>query len=212
MSDYFLYAIGLKKDLVPPYQNCYIGVTNDIERRWYGHSKSKYTVGKFIRKNKLTFSENMIIIHRGSDIDCFALEERYRPYIFMGLNEAEGGRGGHTKYSKERNAKISKSLKGKAKSKEHIKKIIESRGNYSGSKNPNSKKWILISPENVKHTIEGNLSEFCATHKLLESCLRRNEGNIVNKPNYSGYGGYRAKNSHSKILRENTIGWTLLRV
>ena len=209
MKNYCVYAIGKIENLIPPYDACYIGVTNNLSRRWSVHQKSKYTISRYIRDNLLTFKLNMIILFEGSEDECFDMEAAYRPIPYMGLNEASGGHGGHTKYTEDRNKKISQKHKGRIKTTEHIQKIMSSRKKYNGADNPNSKTWQLQDPEGRIHTITGNLSSFCEKESLLESCLRRYKGHVIPKPNYSGFGGYRVKNEKSKFLRENTTGWSL---
>lgn len=209
---YCVYAIGRKEDLVEPYDNCYIGVTNDTFRRWKAHSCSRFTVGRYIRDNDLVFENNMIILHQGDEEVCFEMEEFFRPVQYMGLNEASGGHGGRTTYSEERNLKISQALKGKIKSKEHIKKMMANREKLFADKNPNAKKWKLVDPFGDNYIIEGTLTNFCNQKQILESCLRRYLGKKVEEPNASGYGGFRAKNEKSRVLRENTTGWSLERI
>jgi hypothetical protein len=209
MKKYYVYAIGKKENLISPYDFCYIGVTNNLAKRWLLHLKSKYTVGQYIRNNNLTFETNMIILFEGLEEICYDIESSYRPLPFMGLNEASGGHGGYTKYTEERNKKISKKHKNRIKTPEHIQKIMSSRKKYNGAENPNSKTWCLQDPKGLKYIIKGNLAEFCQKQGLLESCLRRYKNDVVPNPNYSGFGGYRVKNEKSKILRENTTGWSL---
>jgi hypothetical protein len=210
MTKYYVYAIGFKNDLIYPYKNCYVGVTKDLKERWKSHTKSKYTVGNFIRTYDLSIEDNMIVLYEGSSEECFDIEEKYRPLPFMGLNEASGGCGGYTSYSQERNVKISKANKGRIKTSEEIEKMSKSKkGQHSGAKNPMSKKWMIKDPYENVYIIEGTLATFCNDNNILESCLRQYKNKIVPKPNYNGYGGYRIKNSTSKNLRENTIGWSL---
>tara|TARA_R110000851_G_scaffold101854_1_gene218162 strand:+ start:481 stop:1113 length:633 start_codon:yes stop_codon:yes gene_type:complete len=208
---YYVYAIGLKKYLKEPYSNCYIGVTKNLERRWRGHTRSKYTVGVYIRENVLTFDDNMIILYKSDDDDeCYKMEEKYRPFTLIGLNEAAGGHGGLTSYSEERNKKISKSLTGKTKTKEHVRKIIENRKSFGGSANPMAKKWHLIDPQGKEYKVNGNFQKFCEENSILHTCLIWYRGSKVAPINQNGNGGYRAKNERSKSLRENTIGWILV--
>lgn len=210
MEKYYVYAIGLKNDLIYPYKNCYIGVTNNLKSRWNNHTKSKYTVGNFIRTYQLSIENNMIVLYEGSSEDCFDIEEKYRPLPFMGLNEAIGGCGGYTSYSQQRNEKISKANKGRKKTFEEIEKISKSKkGQHAGAKNPMSKKWLIKNPYGNEYIIEGTLAKFCNDNNILETCLRQYKNKVVPKPNYNGYGGYRIKNNTSKVLRENTTGWSL---
>lgn len=212
---HYVYVIGLKEDLSPPYHNCYVGVTNNLDIRWNAHQKSKYTVGRFIRHFDLIKDNNMIEIFCGSKEDCYTLETSLRPRPFMGLNEAAGGKGGNTVYTKERAEKISKSLKGKKKSSEaleNLRAMIDNR-DLSGKKNGRAKKWLLTSPSNIVYNAHGNLASVCKDLGLLESCLRYYKGQSVPEPAMkASYGGYRAKTKESLDMRKNTTGWILSEV
>lgn len=206
---YCVYAIGIKENLNPPYEKCYIGVTSNLTRRWKKHTQSSYTIGKYIRQHKLNQQDNFIVIFEGTEDECFLVEEIYRPSPNIGLNEASGGKGGYTVYNKERNEKIS--LKVKESRKRKIWTTHKNRRCYSGKNNPNARKWMLIDKNRNIYNVKGSLSDFCEENSILESCLRRYIGDVVPPPNFSGYGGYRAKNNKSKILRLNTTGWTLIK-
>lgn len=204
---YFVYAIG--KNLTEPYSDCYIGVTNNIKLRWYHHTRSKYIVGKYIRKHHLQFQEHMKILYSGTENECFRLEETLRPNPYMGLNEAIGGKGGYSSYSAERNSKISMALTG-------IVKTVTQRNNISigkkntqmGNTNPNAKHWKITSPIGTEFIIDGTLQRFCNEHQLLSSTLRYHTGIVV--PDLtSKRGGYRPKTQQSHKYRINTIGWKL---
>ena len=203
---YSVYAIGKKEDLMPPYDNCYIGVTNDIDLRWNYHSKSKYRVGNTIRKHGLTLEENFVVLHSAVDDDeCFLLENALRPEPNMGLNLAAGGCGGNTgAYTEERNMKMRAALKGRKLT--WADKIVESRRSYSGNGNPQAATWIVTSPAGEVFEIIGTFQSFCDEHNLLASCLRYYKGKEV-PPLEKSFGGYRAKNEISKEKRINTIGW-----
>jgi predicted GIY-YIG superfamily endonuclease len=203
---YVVYVIGLQENLTPPYHNCYVGVTNDMDRRWKYHYNSKYSVGTYIRSHNLS-RDNMISIFSGTEEECFDKEYELRPYQYIGLNEAAGGHGGSTTYTKERNEKISAALTGRKIT--WADKIVASRGSYKGSKNPSAKGWELLDPEGRKHEIYGNLQEFCDQNDLLLSSLTYYKGKRVPPIQSGGYGGYRAKNEESKRKRENTAGWLL---
>lgn len=208
---YVVYAIGLQEDLKPPYDNCYIGVTNKPEKRWKAHIKSKYRIGTFLREHcDLSYHNNMIIIFRGNEEDCFIIENMYRPNPNMGLNEAIGGNGGHTKYTDKRNNILSKKLKGrKITWNDKISETKKKNKTHTGGKNVKAKKWILISPYGEKIKIHGNLVQTCKKLNLLPSCLSYYRGKCV--PDLSrGYGGYRAKSENSSFLRKNTSGWKLI--
>ena len=213
----YVYVIGLKEDLCPPYHNCYIGVTKDLERRWNEHLKSKRTVGKFIRHFNLSISENMIIIFEESTEQCFMLENQLRPRPFMGLNEAAGGLGGDTgQYNnKDRNNKISNALKKHKKTEDHIenmRKTLIKNETRKGSKNNRAKKWVLTNPEGVIYYIHGDLHEKCKSFNILTTALRYYRNQVVPSVNNNGYGGYRAKTEESLKLRNNTTGWSLCEV
>jgi hypothetical protein len=205
---YFVYAIGKKENLIYPYDNCYIGVTKRLEKRWKEHTKSNFSIGKYIRENKLNFIDDMIILCYGTDDFCFQEEKKFRPYPFMGLNEAAGGNGGYTCYDESSKEKRSKSLKGRKITWMH--KVVKSRGSYEGKKNPAAKKWLIYNPNNDIFNIEGNLQMFCKEHDLLASCLRYYIGKQVPEISKNTYGGFRSKNEKSSILRQNTTSWKLV--
>lgn len=199
----------MKEDLVKPYDSCYIGVTNNLLARFNSHKKSKYTIGRYIRKYNLTF-ENMIVIFSGSEKECFERENKYRPLPLMGLNEASGGHGGYTSYTLERNRKISSSLEGRditwndkiSATKKKLKQSV-------GEKNGNASTWKAYSPNGNEYIIHGTLDLFCKEHNLLSRTFRYYIDNVVPPPSFNGYGGFRAKNDKQKILRLNTTGWKL---
>lgn len=215
---YIVYVIGLPDDVHPPYNNCYIGVTSDKNKRWNMHKKSGYTVGRFIRHFDLSIDQHMHTIYEGNRDECFAIEQSLRPRPFMGLNEAIGGRGGDTgihvsppkwSYTPERAKKISDALKGRKKTKEHVRKVVDNR-DFGGAKNPAAKRWVLTSPDGIEYHIHGNLREMCLSLNLLESSLRYYKGSVVPPAKMKdSVGGYRAKNTTSLERRMNTEGWML---
>jgi hypothetical protein len=207
---YMVYVIGLQQDITPPYLNCYVGVTNDLDRRWKYHEKSKYSVGRYIRDHNLSQNDNMIVVFSGSEEECFDKEHQLRPLERIGLNEAAGGHGGFTSYSKERNDKISAALTGRKVTWMH--KVVASRGSYKGSNNPSAKTWRLVDPEGNEYDVCGSLQEFCDERYLLVSSLTYYKGKQVPPIKNNGYGGYRAKSEDSKQKRENTSGWMLYNV
>jgi hypothetical protein len=209
---YFVYAIGAEKDLRQPYGKCYIGVTNDVSKRWVGHTRSKYTVARAIDKNEWTFDTNMKVIYSGDEESCYNLEKEYRPYPNMGLNEAVGGNGGYTSYTEERATKISQKLTGKPKSDEHKAAISKSRlenGSAKGSNNGNAKTWTLVSPDGDIIECKGSYGKMCDEHGLLGSSLKHYRGKQVPEVTKGAYGGYRAKSDQSAERRSNTSGWML---
>ena len=95
-------------------------------------------------------------------IVCYVLEKKLRPLPFLGLNESVGGSGGYTKYSKERNEKISKKLKGRTVSWGN--KMSETKKKNKalvGASNPKAKKWKLIGPDGKEYFIDGNIQQSC---------------------------------------------------
>ena len=202
---YHVYAIGKKKDLMPPYDQCYIGVTKRPQSRWNNHTKSKYLVGAVIRKYSLTFDENFVILYTGEDIECYLMETQMRPIPLIGLNLAAGGNGGDTRpYPPGRSVKISKAHLGR-KCPWNWKSIL-SRGSYVGAKNPYASTWVLTDPDDNKYDVIGTFQEFCDERNLLGSSLRYHKGHPV-PPLVNKKGGYRAKNEISLEKRINTIGW-----
>ena len=205
---YCVYAIGSKESLLNlKYEECYIGVTKDPKNRWIRHSKSSYLIGRSIRKNCWNIEDNFVVIFKGSSTECFEKESEYRPLPFMGLNEASGGRGGHTKYSSERNKKISNALKGVRKTYgEKISATKKQNGSSRGEKNSNAKKWILISPNEEKFILNGELFSFCKQNFLSANTLRLYLGEKV-PPICTKYRG----KGIIKDIRNNTTGWLLIK-
>lgn len=201
---YHLYIIG--EDELYPYINSYVGVTNNMDGRWKNHLVSKHLVGKTIRERGWS-RDNMRSIFSGSAKECFAFENALRPNPSMGLNIACGGYGGHTSYTPERNKKISEKLKGR-KNTWVTPEAFKDR-DFSREKNPNAKHWELTDPGGNTISIVGTLTKFCNENDLLESCLRRHTGVFVPEPQFSGYGGFRAKNDDSLRRRLNTTQWRL---
>ena len=206
---FYLYVIGFEEDIsTSNYINCYVGVTTDVSRRWKSHLKSKYTVGKFIQKHNWSFENNVMIIDSGSEDYCYEQEFIMRPLPFIGLNEAAGGHGGRiVEFTKERNDKVSKSLKGRKNSWGH--KTSQTRRDLkvaSGSNNPNAKQWTLTSPDNQKHFVDGNLEDFCEQHMLTLSTLTRNIGTVIPKMSskFRNWG-----DELNSVKRNNTTGWKL---
>lgn len=228
----YLYAIGKEEDLHDPYDKCYIGVTSDLNTRWQQHKKSQYRLGEFIRRNDLTQNLNMRVVFEGDETECFMTEELMRPDWNMGLNIAKGGHGGRVcktyesgysfsgqeysrRYTHERNVRISKALESVPKTQSHKEAISKARSNStatSGKNNGSAKKWRLTSPMGAVYNIHGTLKEECLNMNLLESALKRYIGSVVPEPKYNGFGGYRPKTAESKVMRENTTGWSLERV
>jgi predicted GIY-YIG superfamily endonuclease len=206
-----VYVIGKSEDIVHPYVNCYVGVTNNLKHRWRGHVKSPYTVGEYIRKHDLKFKD-MHVIFTGSSEECFEIEQNLRPIPLIGLNEAVGGRGGYTSYTAESSRKKSLAIKASRKIKPMTTwahKIVENRRTYDGDQNPNAKKWVAISPSGKRHNITTSLEKFCFEKELLLRPLRGNIGKEVPPPT-TGYGGFRAKNEEQRKMRNNTTGWKLV--
>lgn len=189
----------------------YIGkhITSNLEDGYMGSGKLlklaiiKYGIKSF-EKSILEFCE-----------DRDKLNEREKFFIsenIGGYNIAKGGEGGFTVYNKDRNKKISLKLKGRDNS-SWIKKAGETKkinGSHKGIKNIKAKKWALIDPAgNVIH-LHGNLEEKINEYNLLSSSLRYYKNETVPPIKYNGYGGFRAKTAESKILRENTSGWSLI--
>lgn len=208
--EYFVYAIGKKGDLKEPYVNCYIGVTNNPELRFKSHARSTSKIGKFIREHDLKFRENFKIIFEGKSDDCFMIEEEMRPFPNMGLNVATGGCGGHTRYSEERNSKISDAMKGRDVTwGDKVSKTKLENGTHKGRKNPRAKKWYLTSPDGKCYDATGKLAQICEDLGLTMSILRKNLGKTVEPPKMEGYGGFRPKSDDERKIRMNTVGWKL---
>ena len=207
---YFVYIIGKNINELEPYETSYVGVTNDLKRRWNYHKKSKYTIGETIRKNNFSYENNMKVIFYGDDKTCYDLEKKLRPLPFLGLNESVGGSGGYTKYSKERNEKISKKLKGRTVSWGN--KMSETKKKNKalvGASNPKAKKWKLIGPDGKEYFIDGNIQQSCKDLNILWSSLMYHKNKPVPKIVMKTNGGFRSKYPGHLEIRQNTTGWIL---
>ena len=72
----------------------YVGVTKNLESRFYDHTNSKYIVGKAIRKHNLSFEDMHVIVSFENEEDAYKYEAELRPKSKMGWNLSFGGLGG----------------------------------------------------------------------------------------------------------------------
>ena len=129
-------------------QKYYIGVhkteTKDFDG-YFGSGKNlkrsilKYGIENFIRETiqqfdtkELAFIAERLYLEQIDDLNCY--------------NIAEGGHGGYTEYTDERNKKISNKITGIKRSEQTKNKHrLNKQGKYKAETNPNAKKWKLIS-------------------------------------------------------------------
>lgn len=170
----------------------YVGIGVN-KRAWEKHARNKHWrnyVGKYgfpvieIVKNNLTKKEA-----------CVLEQEYIKKYGRINIdkdgilvNKSEGGEGGTYGYkwnrTKEQKAKISNSLLGKPKSKEHCSNISKAKINKI-SKKLNKGKPIL------QFDLNGNLVQEWSCVKLAAEYLNKNVRNIyecLNNPNRTAYG------------------------
>jgi predicted GIY-YIG superfamily endonuclease len=126
---FFVYHIPYPKDKTN-IQLGYIGVTENPEKRFSDHLKSKTIVGNGIRAYNLAFSDLIILDQFELSDDAYSLEAKLRPEWRIGWNITPGGRG----YQKDKpqdvytRAKMSSKKTGistKPQSKDHYKKISD---------------------------------------------------------------------------------------
>lgn len=191
----------------------YIGVHKSESMDFDGYYGSGLLLQRAIKKYGRESFKRINLFVYDNPKDAFHAEERLlsewkeHPNCY---NIADGGRGGYTNYSAERNNKISNALRGKQKSQTWCDNIRKSKiGVYSGKKNPNAKVWKIIDPDGTSYTIEGKLQDFCKINRLIFSCLYNNIGKQVPPIKDGEYGGFREKYSGHRQLRENTTGWIL---
>ena len=105
---------------------------------------------------------------------------------------AKGGYGPMT-HTEETKKKISRATKGKnnpmygKKQSSHTRKLISQmkKGKNVGSKNPNAKQWVLISPEGKKYHIQGALKEKCLELGLSYATIHASH--LFKRPMRSGW-------------------------
>ena len=191
----------------------YIGKhqTKDLNDKYMGSGKilkealSKYGIDSFRKEILFVFDE----LHLSNQKEKELIRELSPEY-----NIAKGGDGGYTSYNKDRNEKISNSLRGRDVSKwieKTTKKNILS-GHYNRKNNPNSKKWQMTDPNGNTYILEGNLETFCDENSLIVSSLKYYIGCKVPEITTNKFGGYRKKNENSHKLRLNTVGWKLNKI
>ena len=74
---------------------------------------------------------------------------------------------------------------GKSHTEESLKKMRETKiGMFNGEDNPNSKKYIAISPNSKNYYLSGNVKDFCNEYGLSYSTIRNTLKS--NKPVKSG--------------------------
>jgi predicted GIY-YIG superfamily endonuclease len=206
---YYVYAIGSILNLSQKdYNSCYIGVTNNIKNRWSVHCKSRYTIAKAIHQNDWNCKDNMVIIFEGTSEECFNQEWLFRPLPMIGLNEAPGGRGGYTVYTKERATKISHALRDKKKTSEHRSAISISRkanGSAVGERNPKAKVWVIVDFFGKEYIIKGMFENFCKDRCILPTVLIRYRGKVVPVASPKS----RSADDTHRQYRLNTVGWLL---
>jgi len=131
------------KDHINPYEEGYIGVTVNFDRRIKSHfrfaEKQKH-LNEHLQKNLLSDNTKIDILYEGEEDFSYEIEKHYRPNLCIGWNLAKGGgEGGVTRTGyklseefrdKRRSSmlgnKIASGNKGKTKSEDHRKKISQS--------------------------------------------------------------------------------------
>jgi predicted GIY-YIG superfamily endonuclease len=126
-----------------PYEEGYVGVTVDFERRLKDHlreSKKKTHTNQVLAENIVNSKIIVDLLHEGTEEECYEHERKLRPRTLIGWNIAVGGskhpciRSGY-KMSEEycdrrRELMLGNNFasggKGKSKSEEHRRKISES--------------------------------------------------------------------------------------
>lgn len=133
---FYLYKI------TSPSNKCYIGVSNNPTLRFSQHCRSRYSIGRAIRRHGKD-NMSLSILFQGSRDQAYREEKAIVGKDFLKskntYNEALGGKGGgafinHT-HSLLSKAKISNSLKGRVFSEDHKRKIGEkTKANQTGLK------------------------------------------------------------------------------
>jgi len=188
----------------------YIGcTTKTLEERKKGHlcGRDNFLFQRALRKyGDINFVWEVLCLCK--DIEELGNKEQY--YINKyhsydrryGYNLTFGGtlNGGHIDEIKKKISKKVRDWNNTDEGKLYLKSKSEKlKTEFIGSKNPNAKKHILISPEGEKYEIYGNLAVFCEEKKISLQVLRKN----INRP------VQKSKFTSMKIKYPNTIGWCL---
>lgn len=164
----------------------YIGVTSNFKQRKIRHKSAAYNVkndkssntyfARAIRKYGFEDFTWDILFKTPNKQSAFEIYEKYfiavyNTFLGEGYNLTEGGEGNNLnkgiKLSQTTKDKISKSMTGIKKSKEHSKNISKAKRGKTNPKGAlaHSKTWTIIFPDGHKETIR-NLNKFCRKHKL----------------------------------------------
>lgn len=152
-----------------PYNQGYVGVTVDFDRRIKNHLKDARKgihLNEYLQESILSEDIRIDILHKDEEDICYEHERKYRPNLNIGWNIAKGGGEGGVvrtgyKLSEEFREKrrlhmlgnkLASAGKGKSKSTEHRRKISESNkgrivSEEQKQKQSNKMKGRILSPE-----------------------------------------------------------------
>jgi predicted GIY-YIG superfamily endonuclease len=125
MNNYYVYWIHLPEH-TNKYAEGYIGITNDLKRRWRDH-KSKHSKSHILKNAILKYKDTIIWEHIHFELtqqEASKLEKIYRPTDHIGWNIVEGGN--NTPLPQSVKDKISKAHSGKVLTEEHKENIKKS--------------------------------------------------------------------------------------
>lgn len=105
---YYVYHISLSNII----NEGYIGVTKNLESRFYNHLDSKYVVGLAIRKYDLTITSMKVLFEFETPEEAYAKENELRPNANIGWNIAPGGLGGARPYKESTRLLMSEKMSG----------------------------------------------------------------------------------------------------
>jgi group I intron endonuclease len=165
----------------------YIGTTiNDVDKRFYRHKwdaisrNSQAPFHAAIRKHGVD-SWNKTILYCSNDETDVSVAEEELIFDYNTFNNGYNGNATGKSASKSLpligtrnhmfNIGIDHPLYGVPRSTQTKAKIKENHQDVSGVKNSRAKRFVLLDPNGVYHTIDGNLQLFCNTHGLCRASI-----------------------------------------
>ncbi|AIM51268.1 putative homing endonuclease [Lelliottia phage phD2B] len=136
----------------------YVGVTGDIAARMRSHKHS----------GMLNSGREFVLIHSGSQEECYAIEAKLRPEENMGWNKGRGG------YRRAGNIKTGEriSIDTEIKQGQHLSRATEFKKGTTPHNKGNGKDYIFTSPTGEEYLVTC-ITDFCIAHNLTPQNMRK---------------------------------------